>query len=378
MGRFADNSVKDESPSTSAKAAGVVSLVALSGLAFLSAFQKNDDSSGANPEDVLPHEVLISLRNVQNQEAPSELQAHDDNSEIFTHSQPGVPPGFLIEPSVKLASESGVVLVGGGVIPPDVASLFAERCTQLSRFSNGGDGTLLICSYASAEPLQGFARAESIFSAAGATKISYLPLPDDPDFSIEHWMALVERASGIFFTGGDQKRICARLFNRNLLSELHSRFESGPCIIGGTSAGTAVMSPTMIGGGPDVEPSDWPELLLHKTDFATFSHGISVVPFITEQHFSQRKREGRLSRAVQLLGQAGIGVDENTAVHFVQGQFLDVYGEGGVTVIFPSSKGANEGEKKIPSGESFDLLKKTASLLPRTIRRVALESEIVE
>jgi cyanophycinase-like exopeptidase len=103
-----------------------------------------------------------------------------------------------------------------------------------------------------------------------------------------------------------------------------------------------------------------------------------VVPFITEQHFSQRKREGRLSRAVQLLGQAGIGVDENTAVHFVQGQFLDVYGEGGVTVIFPSSKGANEGEKKIPSGESFDLLKKTASLLPRTIRRVALESEIVE
>lgn len=297
MGRFTDNSVKDAAHGTSAKTAGVLSLAALAGVALLSAFRKDEDACIPDKDDVSPREMLVSFHHTQEPETPPDPGTYQDATQAIPSTSSHLIPLFPTEPSVKLSSDTSVVLVGGGVIPPEVASLIAARCTQISKLPNGGDGTLLICSYATAEPREGFARAERIFSAAGATNIAYLPPPEDPDFSIETWRSLVERASGIFFTGGDQKRIYSRLFNRNLLPELHSRIESGPCILGGTSAGTAIMSPTMIAGGPLVDPADWPDLFLHKTDLATFSHGISVIPFVTDQHFSQKKREERLSHA---------------------------------------------------------------------------------
>lgn len=360
-----------------AKTAGVISLAALAGVALLSAFRRDEVIDRAGSSDALPREVLISAQNMIDNGVETNQGSHPETLAAFSTGVTGLPQ-FSTEPSVKLSEETSVMLVGGGVIPPEVASLIAARCFQLSKLPQGGDGSLLICSYATSEPSEGFARAQRIFSAAGATEINYLPPPDDPNFSLEEWNGLVDRASGIFFTGGDQKKIYSRLFSRNLLPELHSRFERGPCILGGTSAGTAIMSPTMIAGGPLVDLSDWPELYLHKTDFATFSHGISVVPFITDQHFSEKNRGMRLTHSVDLLGQAGIGVDENTAVHFLKGRFLDVYGEGGVTVVFPSPDGAQIFDKRITAGGRFDLHKRNIFVPADTIGSVALVSEIGE
>ena len=248
----------------------------------------------------------------------------------------GVELPFSLAPSVTLPQESSVIMVGGGVIPDSILSLVALRCAAAGALQNGGDGSLLICSYATEEPEEGFRRALVNFGRVGAGNVKFMPLPDDPEFSLEEWRSLVGSASGIFFTGGDQKRLYSRLQGFNLLPELHARVERGPAVLGGTSAGTAVMSPAMIAGGSEVDPVNWPGLPLVKSGSVTLSPGFSIVPFITDQHFSQRGRLPRLASTVRTLGQDGIGVDEQTAVVFSQGRYLEVVGNGQATVVSPS------------------------------------------
>jgi cyanophycinase len=115
-------------------------------------------------------------------------------------------------------------------------------------------------------------------------------------------------------------------------------------VIGGSSAGAAVMSEAMIGGGNslaalthgiinDYSGDDFPE-----GDGLLMSEGLGFFPLgIVDQHFGQRARIGRL--AVALMNEKpgfslGFGVDENTALIYLGGQNLvKVAGAGGVTII---------------------------------------------
>ena len=59
---------------------------------------------------------------------------------------------------------------------------------------------------------------------------------------------MVEQATGIFFTGGDQSRIVDFIKGTSLEAAIHQRHEAG-AVIGGTSAGAAMMPDQMIIGG---------------------------------------------------------------------------------------------------------------------------------
>lgn len=130
----------------------------------------------------------------------------------------------------------------------------------------------------------------------------------------------------VWFTGGDQSRITATLMpdekESQTLKALRELLRRGGTI-GGTSAGAAMMSQTMIVGGssegalfeglskePAVDQEGGPLLLGKGLGF--FTDGI------IDQHFDAKARLGRLILAVanesHKSQRFGFGIDENTAL----------------------------------------------------------------
>lgn len=135
----------------------------------------------------------------------------------------------------------------------------------------------------------------------------------------------IEKATGIFFTGGDQARITEILKDTQIEKLLHQKYAQG-AVIGGTSAGASMMSDTMILEG-DSETNPRPEIV-------EVEEGMSFLPeAIIDQHFAERGRLGRLLAAVARHSDLiGLGIDENTAIVVNDGQF-QVVGEGACTVV---------------------------------------------
>jgi len=96
--------------------------------------------------------------------------------------------------------------------------------------------------------------------------------------------------------------------------------------LGGTSAGAAMMSATMIVGGLSEATPRVGNVKMGPG--MEFMHGV-----IIDQHFGQRGRSGRLLAAVaQYPHLLGIGIDEDTAL-VAQGDEFEVIGDGAVTVL---------------------------------------------
>ncbi len=135
----------------------------------------------------------------------------------------------------------------------------------------------------------------------------------------------VKRASGIFFTGGNQLRLTTVLAGTPLLKAILEVFQQGT-VVAGTSAGAAVMGRMMISGGKTSTGA--------RFGTAQFAEGLGFYESILfDQHFYQRNRIGRLIYAVTLHPHLlGVGLDENTAVILVNDR-MTVIGKRAVTII---------------------------------------------
>ncbi len=145
------------------------------------------------------------------------------------------------------------------------------------------------------------------------------------DASSSTALEAINKATGVFFTGGDQARITSILKDTELDTLIHKRFSEG-IVVGGTSAGAAVMPDVMIVGG-DSETNP-------RVEVVEMGPGMGFLPgVVIDQHFSQRGRLGRLISALaQQPAVMGFGIDENTAV-VVSGDEFEVVGEGAVTIV---------------------------------------------
>lgn len=137
---------------------------------------------------------------------------------------------------------------------------------------------------------------------------------------------LLREADLIWIPGGLQGVFMNSLRGTNIADTIRRRYREG-AIIGGTSAGAAVMSRVMIGGRSDLD-----SLRAGSTPY--LMEGLSLWPeVIVDQHFLQKGRFNRLTLAIldhpELIG---IGIDEETAV-VVHGQQMEVIGNNNVTVI---------------------------------------------
>lgn len=164
-----------------------------------------------------------------------------------------------------------------------------------------------------------------VFERLGVEDIRIVDTVTRDDATSSTSLAAINKATGVFFTGGDQARITSIIKDTELDATIHKRYAEG-MVIGGTSAGAAVMPDMMIvEGDSETHP---------RVEVVQMGPGMGFLPgIVVDQHFAQRGRLGRLlSALIQQPAVLGFGIDENTAV-IVKGNEFEVIGEGAITVI---------------------------------------------
>ena len=171
----------------------------------------------------------------------------------------------------------------------------------------------------------------------------------------------LEDYDAIWFVGGDQLRHIITLTTKDgkdtvVLKAIRNIYENG-AVLGGSSAGAAIMSNTMIAGGTsvgalqngvnilkDFEQEIDDDKFYLTTGFGFFTHGI------VDQHFLERGRFGRLLVATQSTdSRYGFGIDEDSAmVYTAADESIEVVGESGLLIV-------DLQEAKKPKGKRFAL-----------------------
>ena len=164
-----------------------------------------------------------------------------------------------------------------------------------------------------------------VFERLGAEEARIIDTETRKDASSSTALEAIASATGIFFTGGDQARITSILKDTEIDAAIHKRYSEG-AVIGGTSAGAAVMPDVMIVEG-DSETNA-------RVETVKMGPGMGFLPgVVIDQHFSQRGRLGRLISALLIQPAVlGFGIDENTAM-VVTGDQFEVIGQGCITVV---------------------------------------------
>lgn len=148
-------------------------------------------------------------------------------------------------------------------------------------------------------------------------------------FKDEDARASLEAATLIWIPGGDQNRFMAAIEGTGLDEVIRAAYRRGT-IVGGTSAGAAVMSERMMTGEADLTA-----LIAGQTEL---KKGLGLWPEgLVDQHFLKRQRNNRLLSAVlERPSVIGVGIDEGTAI-IVRGDRFDVVGRSAV-VVFDARK----------------------------------------
>ncbi|MDJ0733569.1 MAG: cyanophycinase [Nostocaceae cyanobacterium] len=202
------------------------------------------------------------------------------------------------------------------------------ECKVLREFvrrAGGVKAKIVVLTAASSRPQEVGEEYIRVFERLGVANVRvvdtrYREEAEKPDVVKE-----IEQATGVFFSGGDQSRIISIIKGTKLDAAIHKRYSEG-IVVGGTSAGAAMMPDIMIvEGKSDTHP---------RMNAVEMGPGMGFLPgVVVDQHFAQRGRLARLLAAL-LLEPAilGFGIDENTAV-IVDGDEFEVVGEGAVTVV---------------------------------------------
>ena len=211
------------------------------------------------------------------------------------------------------STKGTLFVVGGGPQPPELVQAFVDLA------GGKGKARIVVFAMASEDGLAGGEEKAQDLRALGAdARNVYVTRAEAMTDSVA---ALLDRATGVWFGGGDQARLMAVLVGTPTAAAIWRRYRAG-AVIGGTSAGAAVMSTPMITGderrrGGDRPPTD------SSAVFMTIDRGnvITAEGFgfltraIVDQHFVRRRRHNRLlSLVLEGPVRLGAGIDESTAL----------------------------------------------------------------
>lgn len=224
---------------------------------------------------------------------------------------------------------------------------------------------VLVVPGAGAEPQFLYRYFQALMPARGVSpnniELSHIASEDDsttPDIDESTWsrgaydsseVAKLARANVVWFEGGDQSRLTALLLDSKnnptpFQAALKAKFAAGQVIIAGYSAGAAIMSDPMIGGGSSWEALTLPlqtDPMCNDTGLCV-TRGLGYLPqrysAIIDQHFTQR---GRWPRAIRALAATNLrnawGVSEFTGFYLDldagRGEVVGVPGKAFVTLV---------------------------------------------
>jgi cyanophycinase len=231
-----------------------------------------------------------------------------------------------------------------------------EILTRFVELSGGKDAKIVVISAASAVAGEMWQIYDKAFGELGVRERVHLHLRSRQCANDEEHIRDIRDATGIFMTGGDQKRLLAIIGGTALDTAMHSALKLRGACIGGTSAGASAMSGHMLAQGrAELHP---------EKGSVSLGAGLGFLhKVVVDQHFSERQR---LSRLLSVVAQnpylQGIGIDEDTALVIERGVGIEVLGEGAVTIVDGRNMSTNIAE--ISENETPELIDVRLHLLP--------------
>lgn len=244
----------------------------------------------------------------------------------------------------------GRLLVIGGAEDPDEKDM--TILPRLVEMAGGKKARVIVCSSPSEDPHEKVRTYAALFNKLGVAEVFPAPIVERNQAAEPELLEALERATAVFFTGGDQLRLTALVAGTQFCERVRERLFGEGLVVAGTSAGAAAMSGVMIIGGNN-------EGTVRRSD-------VSLAPgmgywrdTVVDTHFNQRGRPNRLftifAHNPQVLG---IGIDENTAIEVEPGERFTVVGEGAVMVL-----GGSVTHTNAPSAGDDDTLAITDALV---------------
>lgn len=257
----------------------------------------------------------------------------------------------------------GSLVIVGGALRADNDAVYDAFITRAGGVENAKIG---IVPAASGNPDK-YAKVfieDMVSRGLDASQVVVLPLAvkDDsktPDFDEATWAKngnnaevaeMVTSLTGVWFVGGDQLRITEVLLNSDgsntlVLDEIWNVYKNGG-VIGGSSAGAAIMSEVMIAGGDSLsalrygytQDFDATSLDYQNEGALVTTKGLGFFnQGIVDQHFDRKARLGRLVVIAydhKSEWSFAYGVEENTAMIY-DGALnqLSVAGTGGLVIL---------------------------------------------
>ncbi len=261
--------------------------------------------------------------------------------------------------------QKGSLLVAGGAIKKNKDRIY-------KKFINLAGGTtharVVVIASSSAYPTNSYLDFKNTLLENTAIRkeqivLVKLAVKNDPttDFDESLWcdnandlveVEKIKNATGVWFTGGNQHRTTSILRNSDgsntlMLNALYELYEKGNCVLAGTSAGAALMSDIMIGGGTSYDALSDKKIKditdygddITEDNFIINNEGLGFFKYgIIDQHFDARDRVGRLLEGIFVEGNKtlGFGISEDTAFIYDRDlEELSVIGNSGVFIIDP-------------------------------------------
>ncbi|MBX6313814.1 MAG: cyanophycinase [Isosphaeraceae bacterium] len=253
----------------------------------------------------------------------------------------------LRPPEVALAEEpmpgGALVICGGGRVPEEATRRFLQlaggrkaRIVVIPTAHADADGPDVDADYLAPFRKRGVASVRLLHTRSRAQA-------DDLDFA----RPLAE-ATGVWIGGGEQHVLSEIYAGTEVERQLKALLDRGG-VIGGNSAGAAIMTRVMIANG-------------HRGT-VTEGRGFDLLPnAIIDQHFLRRNRFDRLlhilARHPELVG---FGIDEDTALVVQGGRRLSVIGNSYVVACLPGNGAFPARTEFLKSGDQADLTLLTSS-----------------
>ena len=244
------------------------------------------------------------------------------------------PAAWPVPPVAELPGP--LVIAGGGKLPDDVRQAFFDLAGK-------GDAKIVVIPTAGSDaddPDKADTFLEP-WKKLEPASVTLLHTRDRDRANDPAFVKPLADATGVWFGGGSQARI-AEAYRGTLVEKELKKLHARGGVIGGTSAGAAVMSDPMIESGKDT---------------AKTGPGLGFLPgIVVDQHFVARDRQKRLRGVIaDHPGYVGLGIDEGTAVLVLRGRFLRVIGESTATVCIAAGAGKDAITQTEKAGQLFDL-----------------------
>ena len=229
----------------------------------------------------------------------------------------------------------------------------------LSHVVSEGGGTkanILVIPAASSIPEEVGENYKTAFKTLGCENVKVIHIKKRKHADKPEFLQALQLADCVMFSGGDQRKITAKIYGTKFHKILVDKYQSEEFVIAGTSAGAMAMSKEMIAGGSSTEA--------FMKGAVQMSQGLELIPeLIFDTHFIQRGRFGRQSEAVaKFPNLLGIGLAEDTGLIIKNGKEFEVIGSG-MIIVFDANNVTHNNEKILSHGTPMTMTNLTVHIL---------------